>query len=188
MKKIYILALHGSNATQLSSEILYPFPGIGPTLNRTKTIPYIKVYHTKTSHNHHQLNHLKSTPHTLNHHTPPPFLAPSHKQVQETQEPGSLQSRYPSQITTSKNSQSPQIRCHIFRPSSNQFLVHQPATANSLHLQSTYTPHLQDLSNWRSIQNPVKHLWGSFFAEITNDLRSLPIFPKEFHRGCSAGS
>ena len=76
MKKIYILALHGSNATQLSSEILYPFPGIGPTLNRTKIIPYIKVYHTKTSHNHHQLNHLKSTPHTLNHGTPPPLPLP----------------------------------------------------------------------------------------------------------------
>ena len=48
----------------------------------------------------------------------------------------------------------------------NCFPAHQPAATNFMYLQSTYTQHLQHLSNQRHIWNPVKQLQWNFFAEI----------------------
>ena len=58
----------------------------------------------------------------------------------------------------------------IVLSSFNYYPAHQPATTDSMHLQSAYTPCLQYLSNRRRIWNPVEQLRLSFFAEIVDVL------------------
>ena len=58
------------------------------------------------------------------------------------------------------------------------FPVHQPAATNFMHLQSTYTPHLQHLSNQKPMWNPVKHLRWCFFCGISQSLRAVGCFRK----------
>ena len=115
-------------------------------------------------------NQLKSNPQTLNQTTFQIIFNPI----------------FFSSITTTKNSQSPQVKCLIVQSILNRFPVHQPAAFNSMHLQSTYTPHLQHLSNQRSISNHVEYQWRSFFAEIVTVLRLLGILSEELYRGSSA--
>ena len=72
--------------------------------------------------------------------------------------------------------------------SPNYFPADQPpAATNPMHLQSTYTTHLQYPSNQRGNSNPVEHLWCSFFAEIVNVFRPLAIFAEELHWRCCVG-
>ena len=52
----------------------------------------------------------------------------------------------------------------------NYYHVHQPVATNSMHLQSTYTPYLQHLSNQRHIWNPFKHLQWSFLQKQSTSL------------------
>ena len=59
------------------------------------------------------------------------------------------------------------------------FPAHQPVAKNSMHLQSTYTLHLQHLCNQRRILHPVKHLQWNFLAEIVDFFRLLIIFAEE---------
>ena len=78
-------------------------------------------------------------------------------------------------------------RSHIVRSSLNYFPAHQPAATNSMHLQSSYTPYLQHLSNRRRIWNPMEYLRWSVFAEIVDIFRPLAIFCRRasswmFHR------
>ena len=72
-------------------------------------------------------------------------------------------------------------------PSSlNYFLVHEPAATNSMHLQSTYTPHLQQIqldAHLKSSGTSALEL----FAEIVNVLRPLGIFVEELHLGGLTG-
>ena len=64
----------------------------------------------------------------------------------------------------------------IVRSSLNFFSAYQPAAKNSMHLQFTFTPHLQHfLSNRRRICNHVEHLQWSFFAKIVDVLRSQVV-------------
>ena len=70
----------------------------------------------------------------------------------------------------------------------NYFPADQPpAATNPMHLQSTYTAHLQHPSNQRRNSNLVEHLRWSFFAEIANVLNPLDIFAEDPHRGCLTG-
>ena len=70
----------------------------------------------------------------------------------------------------------------------NYFPADQPpAATNPMHLQSTYTAHLQHPSNQRCNSNLVEHLWWSFFAEIVDVFRPLAISAEEFHRRCWIG-
>ena len=48
------------------------------------------------------------------------------------------------------------------RSSLNHFPAHQLVAVNCMHLQFSYTPHLQHLSNWKCIWNPVVHLLWIF--------------------------
>ena len=53
----------------------------------------------------------------------------------------------PSQITTSGILKSPEVRFLIVWSNLNHFPVQQPAATNSMHLQSTHTPHSQHLQS-----------------------------------------
>ena len=66
--------------------------------------------------------------------------------------------------------------CLRVRSSFNYFPAHQSAATNSIHLQSTYTPHLQYLSNRRHIQSPVEHLRWSFFCRKSRCLQTVGYF------------
>ena len=67
----------------------------------------------------------------------------------------------------------------------SQLLPHAPDCGyNSMFLQSTYTPYLQHLSNWRWIWSPVEHQWWSFFVGIVDVFRPLAIVAEELSRGC----
>ena len=65
---------------------------------------------------------------------------------------------------------------YILHLSLNCFPAHQPVATNSMHLQSTYNPYLQHLSERRHICNPVKHLQWSFFAD--QRLQAVDYFDK----------
>ena len=73
------------------------------------------------------------------------------------------------------------------RSSFNYLSAHHTVPTSSMYLQSTYTPHLQQLSNRNRIWNPVEHLQQSFFAEIVDIFRLLAIFAEELHSGCLIG-
>ena len=77
----------------------------------------------------------------------------------------------PSQITISQISTSAKVRFLILSSILNYSIVHQPATTNSIHLQSTKT------LNWQYLQSEL-------FAEIVNVFKPLAIFTGELHRGC----
>ena len=64
----------------------------------------------------------------------------------------------PSRITTSGIPRLPEVSSLIVWSNLHSFLVHQPAATNSMHWQSTHTPHTQHLqsdphlqSSWRSV-------------------------------------
>ena len=65
----------------------------------------------------------------------------------------------------------------------NNFPANQPAATNSMHLQSTWNPHLQYLFNQRCIwNNLMEHLQCStFVAEIVDVFGLLSIFAGELH-------
>ena len=73
------------------------------------------------------------------------------------------------------------------RSSLNYLSAHRTVATSSMYLQSTYTPHSQQLSNWKRICNPVERLQQSFFAEVVDSFRLLAIFAEELHSGCLIG-
>ena len=62
----------------------------------------------------------------------------------------------------------------IVQSSLNYFSAPQPAATNSM--QSTYTPHLQHLFNWRCTWNQVEHLWWSFFCRNSRCIKVVGYF------------
>ena len=81
--------------------------------------------------------------------------------------------------------ESPQAR--FFNHQKQKALCSSLNTSSRLHLESTYTLHLQYHSNWWRIWNPVEHLRWSSFTEIINVLRLLAIFAAEPHCGLLTG-
>ena len=60
--------------------------------------------------------------------------------------------------------------------------IHQSAVTNSMHLQSTYTKHLQHLPS-ETHSEFTRNLRWNFFTEMINVLRPLPIFANKLHPG-----
>ena len=56
-------------------------------------------------------------------------------------------------------------------------LIHQSIVTDSMHLQPTYTPHLQYLQSEEHLKSSQTST-----AEIVNVLRPLAIFAEELHR------
>ena len=93
----------------------------------------------------------------------------------------------PSQITTSGMSKASQVRSLIAPWMLNHFLKHKPVVTRSMHPQSTYTPHLQHVSNLR----PFGLLSPGEGGNFTVDVGPLDCLRQgrgeEIHRGCLAG-
>ena len=59
--------------------------------------------------------------------------------------------------------------------------IQQSWVTNSMHLQTTYSPHLQYLQSEVHLESSQTSA-VEFFAEIVQVLRPLTIFAKELHR------
>ena len=106
---------------------------------------------------------IKGTPHIETHTTPSPSLPPN--KSRRYTNPFFFSPITSSLIITSGISKSPQVRFLIVWSSLNWFTVHQPATTDSVHLQSTSISHLQYLQSEAHLESSrtsaVELFWGN---------------------------
>ena len=123
-------------------KILFPFPRIGSTSNRTKTkLTLREVTTRKHQHNNHLLNHLKNSTFNKLSHPTIPFLPYSRTSLGKNINPVFFNPIITNQITSLK-----------------YFSVYELATTNSMHSQYAYTPIIFHSSH--KVWEEIFHIWG----------------------------
>ena len=147
-----------------------PFPRIGPTSQRTKTMSYVK----KASAEPPLVQSPKGALHTMNH-TPLLTLAPNKSKMYTNLV-------FFNSVTSSRMTPSGNIVwSSIFDPTTFLYISLRLQIPCTCGLPTSY---LSNTSNRRHLWNPIKYLWWNFFAEIVNMLRPLAFFAEGLHHGC----